>query len=159
MEENGWATEEATDVQELGDFDFIGNLTKFDKHSVFEKMKAEDSIAEEDRLVGHNRLKKPGTNGGKNLHYSENVLDAPSNHTPKGTPKGTPKVKAEAWKSEESEVDERTGLRDTGSGRQSRRAESKLATSRRPASRKESLVVNAQPPPRALSVSRYHFCF
>jgi enhancer of mRNA-decapping protein 3 len=142
VDENGWATEDATDVQDMGDFDFIGSLAKFDKHSVFEKIQAEDSIAEEDRLVSHNRLPKvkPGTAGGKNLHYTENVLDVPNGN-------GTPKTKAELWKSEagESDLEERTSMRDTGSGRQSRRAESKLATNRRPPSRKGSSIASAQP--------------
>ena len=30
--QNGWATEAATDIQEMGNFDFAGNLSKFDKH-------------------------------------------------------------------------------------------------------------------------------
>ncbi|KAL9078588.1 MAG: hypothetical protein Q9157_002509, partial [Trypethelium eluteriae] len=82
---NGWATEDATDIQELGDFDFEGNLSRFDKRSVFNQIRNEDTTADEDRLVSHNRLPqaKPGTNGGKNLHPTENVLDQtkPANHS------------------------------------------------------------------------------
>ncbi|KAI9687835.1 MAG: hypothetical protein M1822_001915 [Bathelium mastoideum] len=75
--QNGWATEDATDIQELGDFDFAGNLSRFDKRSVFNQIRNEDTTADEDRLVSHNRLPqaKPGTNKGKNFHPSENVLE------------------------------------------------------------------------------------
>ena len=73
---NGWATEDATDIQEMGDFDFQGNLSKFDKRRVFEEIRNDDTTADEARLVSFNKkLPKPGTNGGKNLHWSENVLD------------------------------------------------------------------------------------
>lgn len=73
---NGWATEDATDIQELGDFDFQGNLSKFDKRRVFDEIRNDDTTADEDRLVSFNKRPKPGTNGGKNLHWSENVLDS-----------------------------------------------------------------------------------
>lgn len=142
-EENGWATEDATDVQEMGDFDFEGSLAKFDKRTVFNQIQAEDSIADEDRLVAHNRLPKakPGTAGGKNLHPTENVLDMPNG-----------RANNDPWKSEagDSEVEERTSQRDTGSGRVSRRAESKLGNNRRPVSRKGSAGLQ---PARTLSVS------
>ncbi|OCL04593.1 YjeF N-terminal domain-like protein [Glonium stellatum] len=73
---NGWATEDATDIQELPDFDFAENLSKFDKRSVFDQIRNEDTTADEDRLVSYNRIPaKPGTYGGKNLHPTENVLD------------------------------------------------------------------------------------
>lgn len=142
-DENGWATEDATDVQEMGDFDFEGSLAKFDKRTVFNQIQAEDSIADEDRLVAHNRLPraKPGTAGGKNLHPTENVLDIPNG-----------RVNNDPWKSEagDSEVEERTSQRDTGSGRVSRRAESKLGNNRQPVSRKGSAGIQ---PARTLSVS------
>lgn len=78
-DQNGWATGEASDIQDMGDFDFQGNLSKFDKHKVFEKIRQEDTTADEERLVSFNRVHaRPGTNGGKNLHYSENVLDPPN---------------------------------------------------------------------------------
>ena len=65
--QNGWATEDATDIQELGDFDFAGNLSKFNKREVFKQLKSEDTIADELRLVNHNRLPRAGTAGGRNL--------------------------------------------------------------------------------------------
>ncbi len=78
-EQNGWATGEASDIQDMGDFDFEGNLSKFDKRKVFEKIRQEDTTADEERLVSFNRVhSRPGTNGGKNFHYSENVLDSPN---------------------------------------------------------------------------------
>lgn len=146
-DENGWATEDATDVQDMGDFDFAGSLAKFDKKTVFTQIQAEDGIADEDRLVSHNRLPKakPGTAGGKNLHYTENVLDLPN---------GTVKVKPDVWKSEagDSDLEERAAQRDSGSGRHSRRAESRVPSTRRPPSRKGSSINNVQPA-RTLSVS------
>ncbi|KAL5343199.1 hypothetical protein BJX70DRAFT_385703 [Aspergillus crustosus] len=73
---SGWATEDATDIQEMGEFDFASNLSKFDKRRVFEEIRNDDTTADEDRLVSFNRrVPKPGTNGGRNLHWSENVLD------------------------------------------------------------------------------------
>ncbi|KAH8599624.1 YjeF N-terminal domain-containing protein [Bisporella sp. PMI_857] len=146
-DENGWGTEDATDVQEMGDFDFAGSLAKFDKHSVFTQIQAEDGTADEDRLVSHNRLARPrpGTAGGKNLHYTENVLDSPTT---------TPRIQPDDWKSDadDSMLEERISQRDTGSGRASRRADSKLATKRNP-SRKGSATANAAPaaPARTLS--------
>lgn len=76
---SGWATEDATDIQELGEFDFASNLSKFDKRTVFEQIRNDDTTADEERLVSFNRKVKPGTNGGKNLHWTENVLDSPLN--------------------------------------------------------------------------------
>lgn len=77
-DQNGWATEEATDIQDMGDFDFEGNLSKFDKRGVFDKIRQEDTTADEDRLVSFNRVPdRAGTARGKNLHYTENVLDSP----------------------------------------------------------------------------------
>ena len=78
-EANGWATEDATDIQEMGDFDFQSNLSKFDKGRIFEQFRNGDTTAEEARLISFNRMAKPGTNGGKNLHWTENVLDSPQN--------------------------------------------------------------------------------
>ncbi|KAJ5653833.1 hypothetical protein N7490_000836 [Penicillium lividum] len=78
-DQSGWATEDATDIQELGEFDFASNLSKFDKRRVFEEIRNDDTTADEARLVSFNRLPKPGTNDGKNLHWSENVLDSPQN--------------------------------------------------------------------------------
>ena len=77
---DGWATEEATDIQTMGDFDFAGNLSKFDKKTVFSQIRQDDTTADESRLVSFNRLPqaKPGTAGGKNLHHTENVLDGPN---------------------------------------------------------------------------------
>jgi enhancer of mRNA-decapping protein 3 len=73
-DQNGWATEEAAEIQDLGDFDFAANLSKFDKRTVFDQIRNEDTTADEDRLVSHNRLARPGTYGGKNIHHTEMVL-------------------------------------------------------------------------------------
>jgi enhancer of mRNA-decapping protein 3 len=95
-EPTGWATEDATDIQDLGDFDFEGSLAKFDKSTVFEQFRREDSVPPEERLVGHNKAKptRPGTFGGKNLHPSENVLDSKANH-PKTEPRRTASFQAD----------------------------------------------------------------
>ncbi|KAG8530536.1 uncharacterized protein KY384_005039 [Bacidia gigantensis] len=75
--QSGWATGDATDIQEMGDFDFEGNLSKFDKRKLFEQMRQDDTTADEERLHTFNRLPRLGTAGGKNLHHSEMVLDSP----------------------------------------------------------------------------------
>lgn len=140
--DNGWATEDATDVQDMGDFDFESNLSKFDKRTIFEGIRAEDMTADEDRLVGHNRIARPGTLGGKNLHPTENVLDL-VNDKP-------------AWNSEADESDVyalKGSQRDTGSGRGSRRGESRRGESklRKSASRKEFTLTESQPMRRQTS--------
>lgn len=76
-DQNGWATGEVSDLHDMGDFDFEENLSKFDKQKVFNQIKLDDTTADEDRLHTFNRRPRPGTAGGKNLHYSENVLDSP----------------------------------------------------------------------------------
>ncbi|KAK5119077.1 hypothetical protein LTR62_000288 [Meristemomyces frigidus] len=73
---NGWATEDATDVQDMGDFDFEASNKLFDKQTVFNELRQGDTTADEDRLVSHNKT-RPGTYGGKNLHPTENVLSPP----------------------------------------------------------------------------------
>jgi enhancer of mRNA-decapping protein 3 len=108
---NGWATEDATDIQDLPEFDFASNLSKFDKRAVFSQIRNEDTTADEDRLVSHNRIARPGTHGGKNLHPTENVLDGRL-------------LKSISNTSTEDD------LSDFGSGRNSRRAMSHASTKR-----------------------------
>lgn len=72
--DDGFGTEDATDIQALEEFDFVGNLSKFDKKAVFEQLRNEDTTADEDLLVNHNRLARPGTFQGTKLHPFENVL-------------------------------------------------------------------------------------
>ena len=121
---NGWATEEATDIQDMGDFDFETNLSKFDKRRVFDDIRRDDQTAEGDRLVSFNRKARPGTNGGRNLHYTENVLDAPESND------------KDRWKSEAGETEDDTLEGHYSSGKGSRRA-----ASRRPLqSRKGSVI-------------------
>jgi enhancer of mRNA-decapping protein 3 len=126
--QNGWATEDATDIQEMGDFDFAGNLSKFDKREVFSRLKADDDTADEERLVSHNRLPpKPGTAGGKNLHWTENVLSSPK---PKSNGFGI-------WNSEAGESENETSDAKVSSGKGSRRDTSRSSL-RKPQSRKGS---------------------
>jgi enhancer of mRNA-decapping protein 3 len=110
---NGWATEDATDIQEMPEFDFAENLSKFDKRLVFTQIRNEDTTADEDRLVFSNRLAKPGTHGGKNLHHTENVLE-------------TRRIKSTSNSSTEED------LSDFGSGQNSRRAMSRASVKRIP---------------------------
>ncbi|KFY73359.1 hypothetical protein V499_06552, partial [Pseudogymnoascus sp. VKM F-103] len=133
--DNGWATEDATDVQDMGDFDFEASLSKFDKRTVFEGIRADDVTADEDRLVGHNRIPRPGTMGGRNLHPTENVLDGI------GRAQQPPAWNSEAGDSEDAENMMGVSQRGSGSGRTSRRAESRL---RMPMSKKETSSLHSQ---------------
>ncbi|KAF4342367.1 hypothetical protein FBEOM_3694 [Fusarium beomiforme] len=129
--DNGWASEDVT--EEMGEFDFENNLAKFDKRTIFDQMRKEDQIDDASRLVSHNRKPKPGTAGGKNLHYTENVLDLPS----------TNKKDADFWNSEADDglnEAERLSGREIRSGQGNRRANSKSGPSRRSQSRKASAV-------------------
>lgn len=134
---NGWATEDATDIQEMGDFDFQSNLSKFDKRRVFDEIRNDDTTADEDRLVSFNRKPRPGTNGGKNLHYTENVLDSPP----------------AKWNSEAGETEEDVSDERFSSGNYSGRDRSRTST--RPQSRKSSTILG-QPlmPPQINSIGR-----
>lgn len=120
--QNGWATEEATDIQDLGDFDFEASNTLFDKKTVFDELRQGDTTADEDRLVGHNRLARPGTYGGKNLHPTENVL--------------SPKLPAEEVSSDaDTEMNFQTG-----------RSSSRHSASKPQASRQNSTIVDSRHP-------------
>ncbi|KAK5989156.1 hypothetical protein PT974_10656 [Cladobotryum mycophilum] len=131
--DNGWASEDVT--EEMGDFDFENNLAKFDKRTIFDQMRKEDQVDESSRLVSHNRRAKPGTAGGKNLHYTENVLDLPPSSTA---------ANADFWN---SEADIHLNGSERLSGRESnvRRADSKAGSTRRSRSRKASAAVGSQP--------------
>lgn len=141
--ESGWASEDVTDVQELGEFDFEGGLAKFDKHTLFDQMRKDDQVDDANRLVSHNRQPrpKPGTSGGKNLHYTENVLDAPVVGTSLKV-----ELPHDFWNSEADT--ERPNARDLGSRQSSRRGESKMPATRRSRSRKASATAStiAAPP-------------
>ena len=119
-DQNGWATGDATDIQDMGDFDFEENLSKFDKRKVFDQIRQEDTTADEARLVSFNRLPaaRSGTAGGKNLHHTENVLDSPVKKVTAGG--DFPNV---AYSSTESEL----GVSEAkiSSGRSSRRNRSR----------------------------------
>ncbi|KAI9683932.1 MAG: enhancer of mRNA decapping [Trizodia sp. TS-e1964] len=130
---DGWNTEEATDIQERGEFDFVGNLSKFDKRAVFDEIKAGGLTAEKDRLVSINKIKpRPGTAGGKNLHHTENVL-GPSSAT----------LSSKKWNNvgeiRDSEEMSDSSIEIMGSGRSSRRNDSR--TSARRLQSKKSLPI------------------
>ncbi|KEY67207.1 hypothetical protein S7711_03066 [Stachybotrys chartarum IBT 7711] len=134
--ENGWASEDVT--EEMGEFDFENNLAKFDKRTIFDQMRKEDQVDDASRLVTHNRRVKPGTGGGKNLHYTENVLDLPSSST----------ANADFWNSEADigiNGAERSSVRESRSAQNVRRPDSKPGLPRRSQSRKASTAVGGQP--------------
>ncbi|KAJ9643689.1 enhancer of mRNA decapping [Knufia peltigerae] len=110
---NGWATEDATDIQDMPDFDFETNLSKFDKRRVFDDIRQADTTAEADRLVSFNRKARPGTNGGRNLHWTENVLDTPNVKT------------GDRWQSEAGETENELVEDHYSSGKGSKRAGSR----------------------------------
>lgn len=149
LPDNGWASEDVT--EEMPEFDFENNLAKFDKRTIFDQMRKDDAIDEADRLVSHNRKPKPGTSGGKNLHYTENVLDLPSStHN------------ADYWNSE-AEVGGANEGADVLSGqdqkngqaaKRAERAESKSGPSRRSQSRKASAAMGGHPLSRVNSSLR-----
>jgi len=131
-DQNGWATEDATDIQDMGEFDFEGNLSKFDKRTVFDQIRNEDTTADEERLVSFNRRPaRPGTAGGKNLHHTENVLDL-------SRTSGLDRRNNDSEESEDDDLDETR----ISSGRSSRRTLSRA--SGRHVSRKGSVIASAQ---------------
>ncbi|PSS00916.1 YjeF-related protein N-terminus-domain-containing protein [Coniella lustricola] len=152
INQDGWASEDVTDVQEMPDFDFEGSLRKFDKRTIFDEMKEKDQVEEADRLVSHNRKPKPGTAGGKNLHYTENVLEPP---TLLEKPNKAPPD--DFWKSEADDGavngSERLSGREhaMGSRQSSRRGEGKAVGKARSQSRKASAANVAQAPSRTNS--------
>ncbi|KAG8165678.1 hypothetical protein KVR01_004230 [Diaporthe batatas] len=147
--DNGWASEDVTDVQEMPEFDFEGSLKKFDKRTLFSEMREKDKVEDAARLVSHNRRPKPGTAGGKNLHPTENVLDLPS---PSAKPDKAPPD--DYWKSEADDGmrngSERLSGRELGSRQGSRKGEGKNS-GRRSQSRKASSTTVGQAPSRVNS--------
>ena len=162
-QDNGWASEDVTDVQEMGDFDFEQSLAKFDKRTLFDQMRKDDLIDDADRLVTHNRkpAPKPGTAGGKNYHHTENVLDTPVPATAMAPMTSSkilnkePQTTAQDfWNSEADDTrvagpvagvaagvagsGDRSSGRELGSRQGSRRGESRVSTTRRSQSRKAS---------------------
>lgn len=126
--------ESAEVTEEMGEFDFENNLAKFDKRTIFDQMRREDGVDDASRLVSHNRRPRPLTNGGKNLHPLENVLDMPSAMA----------KNADFWN---SEADDGIDATERLSGKEARapsnmlRAESKGGMSRRSQSRKASSAI------------------
>lgn len=128
---NGWATEDATDVQD--DFDFEANLKLFDKKTVFDQLRQDDTTADEDRLVGHNKVQR-------NLRPNENVL------SPSLGPKGSPNEI-------DSSSDADTELNfANANGRSSSRHSATRAGTKRP-SRQNSGQVAERPHPLTASMS------
>ena len=144
MQQNGWATEEATDIQDMGDFDFEANHRLFDKKQVFDQLRQGDTTADEDRLVSHNKLPhtRPGTYGGRNLHPTESVL--------------SPQLGAKYHSNEldsSSDADTELNFAAANGGRSSsRHSGSRVAMKRQP-SRQNSVPVEGRPHPLTASMS------
>lgn len=137
---NGWATEDVTDIAEQGDFDFESNHAKFDKRKVFDDIRRDDTTADEERLVSFNRKARPGTNGGKNLHFTENVLDIPD------------VLDTNRWKSEAGETEDDIPHEDHySSGRNSKRANSRRPMQSRKGSVLPQHLDRKEPSPRPLT--------
>ncbi|KAF3079792.1 enhancer of mRNA decapping [Orbilia oligospora] len=78
---DGWATEDVTGIKDT-EFDFQGNLERFDKKAVFSQIQTEDTTAVEDRLVSFNKRPPVSTeipSIRKNFKNSENVLGTYAN--------------------------------------------------------------------------------
>ena len=152
--QNGWATEDATDIQELGDFDFEANLSKFDKLEIFKQLKQDDTTAMASRLVSHNRLPQPkaGTAGGKNLHWTENVLDSPPS-SPRLTTNGVSRWKSEAGESEDELNEHRRNMERSGK----RNASRSRSSVRKAPSRKGSGLAPKMAPPAVSSQRQSSF--
>jgi enhancer of mRNA-decapping protein 3 len=133
-DEEGWATEDVTDFKET-EFDFQGNLERFDKKSVFSQIKAEDTTADEARLVSFNRLpRREKVAPKKNYRNTENVLGNYSNGRALADRDGwkTPEFGEEQSEDTDSEADIRgRNLAAADSGRSSRRAISRQSASNR----------------------------
>lgn len=138
-QQNGWATEDANDIQDMADFDFEANHKLFDKKEIFDQLRQGDTTADEDRLVGHNKVHRPGTYGGKNLHPTENVL----------SPKLGPKYNSNEM---DSTSDADTELNFPNGRPSSRHSISRVSMKKQP-SRQNSAQVEAKPHPLTASMS------
>ncbi|KAK5167817.1 enhancer of mRNA decapping [Saxophila tyrrhenica] len=139
--QNGWATEDATDIQEMEEFDFEANHKLFDKKTVFDQLRQGDTTADEDRLVGHNKLARPGTYGGKNLHPTENVL----------SPQLGPKYNSNELDST-SDADTELNFMGDGGRSSSRHSTTRTGAKKQP-SRQNSNQVDPRPHPLSASMS------
>lgn len=145
-QQNGWATEEATDIQDLGDFDFEANHKLFDKKTVFDQLRQGDTTADEDRLVSHNKVHaRPGTYGGKNLHPTENVL----------SPSQGPKYNSNeigSTSDADTELNFASGANANGRS-SSRHSTSRANAAKKVPSRQNSAQVDGKPHPLTASMS------
>ncbi|KAA8912879.1 YjeF N-terminal domain-containing protein [Sphaerosporella brunnea] len=135
-DEEGWATEDVTDFKQT-EFDFQGNLDRFDKKTVFSQIKAEDTTADEARLVSFNRLPRREKVPPKNYRNNENVLGNYANGTALADRDGwkTPEFGAGEQQSEDTDSEDDVirgrNVAAADSGRSSRRAISRQSISNR----------------------------
>ena len=140
-DEEGWATEDVTDFKET-EFDFQGNLSRFDKKTVFSQIKAEDTTADEARLVSFNRLpRRDKAPPKKNYRHTENVLGTYANGSSLGERDSWKSPGFDGEQSEDTEDEDDDGARGRvgiESGRSSRRAISRQSMSNRLSTRQLS---------------------
>lgn len=142
-DEEGWATEDVTDFKET-EFDFQSNLNRFDKKTVFSQIKAEDTTADEARLVSFNRLpRRDKAPPKKNYRHTENVLGTYSNGASLADrddwhSQGFADEQSEDSDDEDEDVDLRGRVGAANSGRSSRRAMSRQSVSNRMSARQLS---------------------
>ncbi|KAF8465263.1 YjeF N-terminal domain-containing protein [Kalaharituber pfeilii] len=113
-DEEGWATEDINDIRDT-EFDFQGNLERFDKKTVFSQIRAEDTTLDEARLVSFNRLPqrvgaKDKAPARKNYRNTENVLGTYTN--------GQPLEDRDSWNSPTAAQDDSTESDGFGRGRE-----------------------------------------
>ncbi|CUS09750.1 unnamed protein product [Tuber aestivum] len=161
-EEEGWATEDVNDYK-AREFDIQGNLDLFDKEGLFNQMKAEDTTADEARLVSFNRLPQRGSNSKasgvprKNYHHHENVLGTYAKGLPLNDRDGWPNEFITEESSGDSEDGPGRGRGDgtaAESGRSSRRGMSHRSQSGRRRGTKQMSTSN--PSMRSLENLHHH---
>ncbi|RVD86564.1 uncharacterized protein DFL_004833 [Arthrobotrys flagrans] len=149
---DGWATEDVTGIKDT-EFDFQGNLERFDKKAVFSQIETEDTTAIEDRLVSFNKRPQGSTDIPsirKNFKNSENVLGTYAN--------GAPLADRETWndnsflkKGPDFASSSSDDEEEPGSGRSSRRGMTRPARHGSKLLRKASVNVSGRISPNISS--------
>ncbi|AMD20624.1 HDL120Wp [Eremothecium sinecaudum] len=93
-QDSSWEYDEDLDKLKNEEFDFQSNLRMFNKQDVFAKLKQQEAVSPSERLVSHNRIKKPKSN----FEHAEMVLpnaknddwDRTGTNTPAGSSASAP---------------------------------------------------------------------
>ena len=141
-----WALERAMDIHGRGEYDFQGNLSKFDKRSVFAQLRSKDPTAEEARLVAVNRPStKAGIVGGNRCRVSHTMLKKKHDEANRWN--------SEAGETEAENTTKRSGLGFSG-GRGSRMTGSRHSLKRRPPRRPSAGIDSDLPYPRSSTAAK-----